>query len=102
MNHPGAGPDPPLGPKGSVPVVRDLDGHKSVQIVVNQGYVDTRRVRVDRVPDQLGEHQDWLRSLRYTREMIILHLNLKLLACHAAHLAESTSACCRTVCTAAA
>ena len=36
------------------------------------------------------------------RELIILKLYLKLRGCHAAHRAESTSACCRTVCTAAA
>ena len=34
-------------------------------------------------------------------QMVILNLHLKGLGCHAAHLAERTSACCRTVCTAA-
>ncbi|MCY4595568.1 MAG: single-stranded DNA-binding protein [Bryobacterales bacterium] len=91
-----------LGAGDSVPVVYDLDGLESVQIVVNQGYVDTRRVCADRVPEQLGEQcENWFPSLRYSHEMIILNLYLKRLGCHAAHLAESTSACCRTVCTAA-
>lgn len=39
----------------SVPVDNDLDALKTVLIVVIQGYVDTRRVRVNRVPNQLGD-----------------------------------------------
>ena len=45
--------------------------------------------------------EDGFPGLRDALQMVILNLHLKALGCHAAHFAERTSACCRTVCTAA-
>ena len=58
-------------------------------------------VRIDGVPDQFGDSENGLPGLSYALQMIILNLYLKRLGCYAAHLTESTSACCSTVCTAA-
>ena len=92
---------PRFGIGDSVPVVGNLDSLETVQVIVDQGHVDTRGVRIDRVPNQLGESKNGLPDLRNALQMIIVNLYLKGLGCHAAHLAERTSACCRTVCTAA-
>ena len=51
--------------------------------------------------EESGGPEDGFPGLRDALQMVILNLNLKALGCHAAHFAERTSACCRTVCTAA-
>ena len=48
------------------------------------------------------EWQLWrVLSLNNAFQVVFQNLYLEGLSCHAAHLAESTSACCGTVCTAA-
>ena len=59
--------------------------------------VVVRGVRIRGVSDQRGQGGNRSSVLRDSLQMVLLNLQVKDLGGHAAHIAERTSACCRTV-----